>query len=58
MASSRLSPHDHRTDQAENIAFFVEEDCLPGGFLAIEVYSCSADQLENTFAVLLTEAIA
>jgi hypothetical protein len=44
-------------DSARNqqkIDFIVGEASLPSRFLAIELYSCSADHVENTSTVLLT----
>jgi hypothetical protein len=46
-----------RTDPTENTAFNVGEACLPSRFLAIEVYSCGVDHLENTSTVLLTALV-
>jgi hypothetical protein len=43
-----------RTQQ--KTAFIVGEVSLPSHFLAIEVYSCGAEQLENTSTVLLCGA--
>jgi hypothetical protein len=38
-------------------AFIVREPCLPSHFLAIEVYSCGADHLENTSTILLNARV-
>jgi hypothetical protein len=36
---------------------FIVEVCLPSRFLAIEIYSCGADHLENISTVLLTARV-
>jgi hypothetical protein len=41
-------------DPTENTAFIDVEACLLSNFLAIEVYSCGTDHLENISTVLLT----
>jgi hypothetical protein len=52
--SYRLLLYRLGTDSTENTAFIVGEACLLSRFLAIEIYSCGADHLENTTTLLLT----
>jgi hypothetical protein len=44
-------------DPTENTAFIVGGACLLSCFLAIEVYSCGVEHLENTSTVLLTARV-
>jgi hypothetical protein len=55
--SYRLSLYRLRTDPSENTAFIIGEACLPSRFLAIEVYSCGAEYIENTSTVSLTACV-
>jgi hypothetical protein len=50
-----ITRYPSRTQQ--KTVFFVGEACLPISFLAMEVYSCGTDHLENNFTVLLTARV-
>jgi hypothetical protein len=43
-----------RMDPTDKTAFIVREACFPSRYLAVEVYSCGSDHLENTSTLLLT----